>query len=180
MRDDELHSDASELFFHSQSLHHDRPDHVQVGGERVDGTLQRRELAQNINEVSRSGRRLQDYQCCHSSESGVVAPVFYNDRFTLRIRVEELDDAGRETAIVCYGRMPRESSMDWVCRAMTETQAFADRIGRTISCDTRKEMRKSFETLLKTHGSLRNSLKRLLRRFVVLALRWIRRIGVTK
>ena len=169
---DGLCSESSAFFFRSQSLDDESPDHVQISGKCVVDTLDRRKLAQNIDEVARNGRPLHDGQSSRSVGSDVAAPVFHNDRFTLRIRVEELDDAGRQTAIVCYGRVPRKPPMDWPCCAVTEMHAFADRIGRTISYETQEEARRGLEMILKTHGSLKNKAMRV----IALVQQWIRRL----
>ena len=171
MRND-VYFDRPDFSFRSQSLDNETRDHVQIRGERVgDNTRKRQELAQSIDEVSRSGRRLYGTNRAGQIGSDVAAPIFYNDRFTLRVRTEELDRASRQTAVLCYGSVPKKPSSDWPCSVVSEIRAFARSIDRTISHASEEEARRGLDMILKTHGTFRSRMMRIIWRI----RQWIRR-----
>lgn len=121
------------LSFRAQSLDNKTPDPVavQVGNQIIpeEDMDKRQELAQNISEVVSDGTQV--------FSEGSHNAFLHGDRFLLETPPEELDDAGRVTSILCYGCVPDKPPRSWSGNVVKAVIGFAERIGRTISPESR-------------------------------------------
>ena len=160
------------LSFRSQSLDNESPSHVHLVGSSVDGDhVKAYDLAYNIDLVARNGRRLGRNSKSSFVESYASNPILYNDQFTMRICTEELDNAGRRSSILCFGRVPERPPPDWRHDVMQESRAFAKDIGRTISRASDDEARRALDTILAAHSSIWNRIVRFLKKVLGCAIR---------
>ena len=162
MRDD----GCLDLSLRSQNRNNESPAHVRICGKCIgNDTNTRQDFAYAIDIVSRNGKRLLAAKNLNTTRSYIVDPILYVDQFTMRVRTEELDNAGRHTLILCYGRVPEKPPSDWADAVVSEIQTFASSIGRTISNASAEETRRGLRTILRMHGSIWGRIVRFIGRF---------------
>ena len=115
------------LSFLAQRLDNQDPTHMELNQHPLaEGNVaERQELARQISEVSLDGSQV------FSEESH--AAFLLDDKFLLKTPPDQLDDAGRISPIVCYGRVPEPPPASWSGDVIKAVVGFAERIGRTIS-----------------------------------------------
>ncbi len=115
------------LSFLAQRLDNQDPTHMELNQcPLAEGNVaERQELARQISEVSLGG-----YQVF---SEGSHTAFLLDDKFLLETPPDQLDDAGRITPIVCYGRVPESPPVSWSGDVVKAVVGFAERIGRTIS-----------------------------------------------
>ena len=115
------------LSFHAQSLDNQAPDQMELNQHPLsaEDVAKRQSLARQIDEVSLHG-----YQVF---PEGSHAAFLLGDKFILSMPSDQLDDAGRNSRILCYGRVPDEPPESWSGDVVEALTAFAGRIGRTVS-----------------------------------------------
>ena len=122
------------LSFYAQSLDNQAPDQMELNQHPLstEDVVKRQSLAQQIDEVSLRGSQVFPEG---SHVEGSPAAFLLGDNFILSMPSKQLDDAGRNSRILCYGRVPDELLESWPSDVVESLTAFAGRIGRTISED---------------------------------------------
>ncbi len=115
------------LSFRAQRLDNQDPDHMELDQRPLaeEDVAERQGLARQISGVSLDGSQV------FSEESH--AAFLLDDKFLLKTPPDQLDDAGRISPIVCYGRVPEPPPASWSGDVVKAVVGFAERIGRTIS-----------------------------------------------
>ena len=85
----------------------------------------RQELARKISGVSLNGSQ--------AFSKGYHTAFLLYDEFLLKTPSDQLDDAGRIAPIITYGCVPDEPPESWSGDVVEALNAFAERIGRTVS-----------------------------------------------
>ncbi len=116
-----------DMSFRAQSLDNQAPDPMELNQRPLaeEDVAERQELARQISEVSLGGSEVfsEEYHTAFLLE----------DKFLLETPSDQLDDAGRISPIVCYGRVPDQPPVSWSGDVVKAVVGFAERIGRTIS-----------------------------------------------
>ena len=135
------------LSFRAQRLDNQDPDHMEIDQYSLseEDVAERLNLARKISEVSLKGSQA-------FSEGYHTAFLRYNKKllwFLLKTPSDQLDNAGRIAPIITYGRVPDEPSESWPGDVVEALNAFAERIGRTVSKKNAKVARCAMEAVLK-------------------------------
>ena len=145
------------LLFYAQSLDNQAPDQMELNQHPLstEDVAKRQSLARQIDEVSLCGSQVFPEG---SHVEGSHAAFLLGDKFILSMPADQLDDAGRNSRILCYGRVPDELLESWPGDVVEALTAFAGRIGRTISEDKAVKAQCAAKAIIEKKRS--NSLRR--------------------
>ena len=134
----------NDLAFSAQSLDNQTPDTLVDNERPLIEENERRELVKKISEVALDGTQV--------FSKGSHNAFLYHDKFLLETPPDELDDAGRISPLLCYGRVPDKPSESWSDDVVNAMVGFAERIGRTVSEDKNQKMaRRGVVKILEAH-----------------------------
>jgi hypothetical protein len=131
------------IVYLAQALDNVSAAHVEFEGKSLaeDEKTKREEAMSMVSEVKRKGKEI------HSVDE--VRLTGDRQHFVLEVSSLETDISGRRAPMVCYGQYPESSDTEFASTVAQEIQAFASRIGRSISPEALRGAQTSLDVLKK-------------------------------
>jgi len=131
------------IVYLAQALDNVSAAHVELEGASLkeDEKIRREEAVSRISYVKKKGKDI------YSGDQ--VRLTGYRRLFVLEVPSAGTDVAGRRAPMVCYGQYPDSSDTEFASDVVQEIQAFASRIGRSISSEALTNVQTSLEELKK-------------------------------